>query len=352
MTATAAVRHHRDEQSDTMLFGPPPGHGQATWMLVGIITVILMVLHAWQFGIGAGALAANALLLMASGAVMLPRVAPGDGRLPLGWAWGAALATALAQIVTVWDATGDRDQSYAPWYLRTATIICVVLILRHRSRAGWAGALLAYAAVAGIGIMDGEAFGQWAVHILRQLAVMVAIQVFAILLNRNARAIALLRQAEHARLTAVHFREAAMRQRLVEACRIRGLVTRTLERIAEGEQSAELRNDATLLEGALRDTLRGRRLTTGPVPTAARRARARGVDVVLLDDLGEDESRARMHLPDAALEWIAEHLDAAVPPRATARLAADAEGCLTLSFYAEGAGLAPEFLKLGSPDPS
>lgn len=328
---------------DTRLFGPPPGHGRAIWALVSAITVGLLVLHAWQWGLDAASLVVAALLVIAGAAALLPAAEAGGARLPSRWAWIAAAAAALVPFALLWDAAAGQHDGYAPWYLRGATIVLAAVILRRQPAAGWTSALAGYVVIVALGITAGAPPVDWALPILRQAAALLTIQVLAVMLHRSRRAVAMLQQEERSRLESIRNREAATGQRRAEAERIRSLVTPTLQRIAAGEAGAELRREALLLEGALRDTLRGRRLATGAVASAARAARERGVDVVLLDDLGEEQLS-----PDAAmLTWVAARLDASPPPRATVRLSADTRGRLTVSFYAERAGGAPEFLTRG-----
>ena len=220
------------------------------------------------------------------------------------------------------------------------------MILRRRAGAGWASALAGYTGAAIIGLIAGDTPGEWLVLLLRQTAVLVAIQVFAILLGRTWREVAVLREEERARMTAIKLREASVKRRWVDAERIRSLATPTLQRIAAGEESPELRREAMLLEGALRDMLRGRRLAAGAVPTAAREARARGVDVVLLDDLGDEAGPLPYAVLSTVQEWAAERLSNTAPPQATVRLAVGADRRLTVSFYAEHSGDGPEVLTL------
>ncbi|HRQ01066.1 MAG TPA: hypothetical protein PK781_11535 [Terrimesophilobacter sp.] len=344
MNRQTAVRNLLEERADTTLFGPPPGHGRAIWALVATITVTLAVLQFWQLGVSVAALAAAALLLVAAGAALLPAAEPDGYRLPRHWAWGAVVAVTLVQLTTIWDAADGRGEGYAPWYIRGSTIICAAVILRRRAGAGWAGALVGYLILALHGAMTGVPVGEWTTLILRQAGALIAIQVFAVLLDRSRRAVAVLREEERARLAAIRLRDAATRQRQVEAKRIRGLVTPTLLRITAGEASAELRREAMLLEGALRDSLRGRRIAAGPVSAAARGARTRGVDVVLLDDLGEGAGLTRFAVPDAVLDWVATRLSTAEPPRATVRISATTDERMTVTFYSENRGEGPELL--------
>ncbi|MBL5975437.1 MAG: hypothetical protein D3X82_17245 [Candidatus Leucobacter sulfamidivorax] len=348
MSATVQARSSI-EHPEAVFFGPRPGYGRELWAVLSIATVAAVMLTWWQVGADARILLAGVGLIAAAGAAMLPRGA----RLPAPWAWGAATTAALLVLfTTIWDPAHGQVESYAPWYARGATVVCAAVILRRRAGAGWTGALVGYSGALVVDILSGEPFEQWVDLVVRQAAALIAIQVFAVLLVRGQEAIAALRDEERARLTAIRLRETVVRQRHVETERIRNLVTSTLQRIAVGDTSPELRREALLLEGELRDALRGRRLAAGSVPSAARAARARGVDVVLLDDLGDPgEGSMPEAVPAAALDWVASRLSAAAPPRATLRLAVGADGRPAISFYAENSDDPPEFLALDPAEP-
>lgn len=75
--------------------------------------------------------------------------------------------------------------------------------------------------------------------------------------------------------------------------------------------------ECVALAGALRDRLRARRLAAPPLSDAARRARLRGVDVMLLDDGPEDLDP---DLLEQARSWLAKQLDRAPSGRFSGRL--------------------------------
>ena len=329
------------------LFGPPPGIGRQLWVVTALATVALIALQSWHVGVDSWAVVTGLVLIAAGGAALLPATEPGGGRLAAGWAWGAATAVALAQLATLWDPAHGDGNEYAPWYVRGATIVCAVVILRGRAGAGWTGALIGYLAAATIGVASGDLVGQWSVLTLRQIATLIGIQVFAIMLARAERANEALWKEERARQAAIQLRDAVARQRQEETERIRSLARATLQRIADGEESIALRQEAMLLEGTLRDTMRGRRLAVTPVAQAARAARARGVDVVLLDDLTRPSAEHTPEaVPDSVLAWLAARLAAAAPPRATARLATGVDSGPEVSFYSEAEGSPPERMPL------
>jgi hypothetical protein len=269
-------------------------------------------------------------MLVAGTAILL---VPGEP-LPSRVAWfGAALAS-LASLAPVWRSIDD-EPGFAPWYVRTATILFTALMLRGRPAQAWFGAALSYVFLVTWGLAAGAPFGHWGGIILRQLATLVALQAFAFLMVRLKRRTAAYRAEERARIEATERRSAALRERNAELAAIRVLVDPSLRRIAGGETSDDLKDEAALVAAELRDRLRGRRLTTRNVPDAVRRARRRGMDVVLLDDFHEIPGSAGDLDPAAlaaGLGWLAERIDAAHGPRATARLSRDGEGRPRLSL--------------------
>lgn len=349
MSAADRERSPDESPPDTIFFGPRPGYGRALWAVIAGATAAFTLLKSWQLGPSTWAVVTAFAFVAAVGAATLPRGA----RLAAPWAWGAAMTSALVVPFTmIWDPSLGQLEGYAPWYARGTTIVCGVVILRHRAAAGWTSALLAFSTSAAVSALAERPLAQWGGLSLRQAAALIALQAFAVFLARGQAAIAALREEERARFTAIRLRKTVMQQRHREAERIRTLVTATLQRIAAGDTSAGLRREAILLEGELRDSLRGHRLAAGPVPAAARAARARGSDVVLLDDVGDPgEGSEPEAAPAAVLDWVANRLDTVTAPRATVRLATGADGRPVISFYAERTGEVPEFLALDLFEP-
>ncbi|MGA9873640.1 MAG: hypothetical protein WBQ44_21165, partial [Rhodococcus sp. (in: high G+C Gram-positive bacteria)] len=92
-----------------------------------------------------------------------------------------------------------------------------------------------------------------------------------------------------------------------------------LARIVDGpEISSDERLVCELLEAELRDSLRARGLVDDRLSHAARSARSRGVQVVLLDDRGDDALDPAVRTELAAS--VADRLDALDTGAATARL--------------------------------
>jgi hypothetical protein len=87
--------------------------------------------------------------------------------------------------------------------------------------------------------------------------------------------------------------------------------------IASGDVSSAQRQEHRLLEAVLRDEIRGARLTVEPLASAVRAARARGIDVVLLDDADE------VTLAWSDLEWASDVIADIDRDRITVRLSGD-----------------------------
>jgi hypothetical protein len=112
-----------------------------------------------------------------------------------------------------------------------------------------------------------------------------------------------------------------------------------LQRIADGVADDNDRREHRLLEAELRDRIRGRALAAGPLLTEIREARARGVDVALLDDVRDRAPVAEVLEP--GLTWAAERVAAVTAGTATIRLAL-ADGAPVVTF-ATGEGGAATF---------
>jgi hypothetical protein len=234
---------------------------------------------------------------------------------PLGLTATAAVTPTALVLIAGWTATGA---GYSMWYLGMSVMMMMLLALRRRLAAAWIGALTM--SVAAIIVAEFTGFGATAglEVVLRQLALLAVGTLFALGIRRTQRQIVALaregatRAAEEAAGAAA---DAERRERLSWA---HLLSTRLLETLASGRPiTPALRLDAALTEAELRDGLRAPLLAREPVASAARAARARGVEVVLLDDRGVDlppDDHARV------LAMVARELAATPSGRFVARL--------------------------------
>ena len=286
------------------------------WGLITATNLMLLLLDPANGVPRAGAWVTWVMLSVAAAAVFFPR----DDPLGARWTWFVAALCVAAGSAVWWDPPSEAS-GYAPWYVRSATTVIVVLVLRRRPAAAWCGMAAIVSAVLIWAAVSGEQVTSWIGLLSRQMATIVVIQVTAVGLGWAARTIAAYRAEERERVRSEELRSASVRARKVELGAIRALGTPVLERIANGEDDPELRAEAILVEAALRDVLRGRRLAGEPLTSAVLEARQRGVDVTLLDDL---DDRGATELAedqrDAALTWAGDRVRATTALTATVRL--------------------------------
>ena len=290
------------------------------WGLMTATNLILLLLDPATGVPRPGAWATWIMLSVAAAAVFFPA----DDPLAARWTWSVA-ALCLAAGAAVWWDPPSEVSGYAPWYVRSATIVLVVLVLRRRPAAAWSASVAVVAVVLIWAAVSGEQVLAWVGLLSRQFATIVVIQITAVGLGWAARTIAAYQVEERGRVRSEELRSASIRARKVELGAIRALGTPVLERIAHGEDGPALRAEAILIEAALRDVLRGRRLAAEPLTSVVLDARRRGVDVTLLDDL---DDRGAIELADdersTALSWAAERLRASDGSTVTVRLSRQA----------------------------
>ncbi|WP_328435344.1 hypothetical protein [Nocardia puris] len=205
----------------------------------------------------------------------------------------------------------------------TATFMCV----RGRTGAAWIGlcAMIATAA------LRSETKGYGAAHGLGlsviNLAPLLMATFFAYTIRPAAREIFALHEESTRRSAAEAAASATLAERRDQLLRLDHKVRPILERIAGPDplgntDLAECRS----VEAHLRDTLRAPALAVEPVTTAARAARERGLDVVLIDDRGLDGVSDEIR--DRLLRLVAAELDQAPGGTVTIRILPPDRGLL------------------------
>ncbi|WP_051499357.1 hypothetical protein [Nocardia sp. BMG51109] len=224
-----------------------------------------------------------ALLLQAiAGALVL--VVAAD---PLPWPVTAFVVAAgpAATVLTV--VTLDKDQAgHMVWTTFATSYVMAVLALRGRMAAAWLGVVAVVAVDAATGIRIGATDGAISAALV-PLGTVTAISVFVVIMRPTQRLLRILREEATIRATAEATMAAADSERIRQLSRLDRVARPILERIADGaELSPAEREECRLLEAELRDGLRAPQLMTDELGGAARGARSRGVEVVLLDDGG------------------------------------------------------------------
>lgn len=305
--------------------------GPGAWVLAGLYCVTYLTLAAWAGGPPMQTIEGKvALALVLVTAVLL--VLPWRYPLPLplvAWSLGVV---AFSTVAICWHLSPTGWPGWSSWNFGANTFLMFMLALRGRF--WWGGIGLVLMSILTIHWTLTTTGDWWHGFDLtyRQLATYLAGGFFALWLRRTARQIAEFQETDRRRVAAEQTREATADERVRQLERVRRLAGPALAQIAQGDVSVDDRRDHGLLEAELRDQIRGRSLAEGALPAALRRARVRGVEVALLDDLRDATPETFL---DPAIAWATEKIDALATGSATIRLAR-ADGSPVVTFATDG----------------
>lgn len=327
--ATSILRRVRDVPGGTAAVRSAPGAGTAvtvgwapprtptvaapgTRSMRGAIVATAVIFVATQ-GLAATAAALAGATGWVAPALLLALLALGEGlrraahpRPTVGAA--AAIAGGLVAVVT----TGALVSPYGfgqLWFVTAAGFVLAALALTGRPLI----AVTAQAAVVGILLLlvltrgdDLVTFGYAITRALMVVGVSAALWFVIARLVRRRHVLDVRMMAE----AGMQAWDAAARAELaVRAATLRAQVTPVLTRLAGDDPLDERdRSACASLEGQLRDEYRAGVLARDPLDAAVRAARARGVDVVLLDD---GDGSASDGLVDEVARWMAPLVDSA-----------------------------------------
>ena len=208
---------------------------------------------------------------------------------------------------------------YTQWYFGASTVALFYVGIRGRVLLSWVGYALLSATILAWGATSEIGLATAVVLVARQLPIMIIGTLFATGLRRTGDDIERVTAAASAGAIAEAGAAAALRERDQRLDDLGGFATSLLEKLASGAPlEPGDRIEFAVAEAEVRDSVRARSLRLPAVIVAAREARRRGVEVVLLDDSDpESNSPAELERVGATL---AEALDRAVDGRVTARL--------------------------------
>lgn len=178
---------------------------------------------------------------------------------------------------------------YEAWSLGAGANLCCAVLMRECPQSAWMGIGALYLTTLA-----------WVIHGHQPLvlsftmlighAITVSLWWLAAAWSARVSTSIALELGGHAEAMArSHAQEAMAREMESRLAAVDARARPVLERIAADPQPGEdLRLEARLLEAELRDEMRGAAFTGTPVVRAARAARTRGVDVILLDDTGPE----------------------------------------------------------------
>ncbi len=204
------------------------------------------------------------------------------------------------------------------WPLSAATAIYTYMCVRGRTWWAWLGMTATLASCAWWAQRTGQSAGYGIGISAINLAPLLMATFFAWTIRPAARDIFALREQTIIRVAAEAADTAILDERDQQLRRLDNLARPLLQHLATDEDITDEQQLAcTLLEAHLRDTLRAPILDTAAIAAAARAARARGVDVILLDDHGMDQTAdpVREQITTAVLTALTEAADGTLTVR-------------------------------------
>ncbi|MFC4604035.1 hypothetical protein [Rhodococcus kronopolitis] len=260
-----------------------------------------------------------AVLVISGGAVALVRVAGHPLPTPAAIALAAVGPLSCMLALSMLPAPVTVTQQAQSWPLGASVAIYTFMCVRGRTGYAWLGFIATAATFVAWSIQTGLGAEHGLNVSSRSLPPLLMATYFAYKLRPDARAIAELREQTTRRVAAEAADSATLEERDRQLRRLDELARPLLERIStEAHLDADQRLACRLLEAHLRDTLRAPGLANAPVSDAARAARTRGIEVILLDDGGMDaaDAAARKRL----LSLVADELDGALDGTVTVRI--------------------------------
>lgn len=209
-----------------------------------------------------------------------------SGAMPMSAAWAVAVAVGAANGAQFAVIVSRPSPGWDHWTAGAGTFLACGLVLRGRGRQAWAAMVLMVAGTTAWTLATGGSLLVVGAYNGGHVLTLALWSLTAMWSDRAYRAIGF-QQRRLQSLRAQRRAEEETERVLMEA---RASVARralpVLREIASGVIDEGIRTRARLLEAELRDEIRAACFTGTAVVGAARRARARGVDIVLLDDAG------------------------------------------------------------------
>ncbi|MQY30778.1 hypothetical protein [Nocardia aurantia] len=257
------------------------GGGAWLFLLMLELTMILYMVRNLAAASLVAVLAGTAVIVVAGAVVLVIPVDP----LPLPVTAFVASAAPIATLLTVSNLTSDAAH-HMMWTTYASSYLMSVLVLRGRVLSAWLGMAGVAAVIVAEAVRADMPAGD-VVGSVVPIGTLIALSVFALIMRPTQRSLRILREEATIRAAAEATMAAADGERHRQLNRLDRVARPILERIAEGaELTAAEREECRLLEAELRDGLRAPQLVTDELSGAARGARSRGVEVILLDDGG------------------------------------------------------------------
>lgn len=259
--------------------------------------------------------------------------------------WIASINLVVAFALPLFVAAGIGSFSpttYATWHIAAIGTLLAITAVRGQRAVAWIGIgslIFQVLAWGGISVL-------FTSGLVGAVLLVLGAQAAAKALSQSEELATMFRELALATEAATAAKSAARieRERRINAT-LAGVLPQ-LEKIVEsdGQLRAADKKTAILTEAALRDQIRGRNLTHPELTEQARLARARGVEVQLLDDGGlEDMDQAEL---DEIFSRVARELSNIKAGRVVIRSVAGEDWTLTMAAIQKGSEKPDLFLRL------
>ena len=259
------------------------------------------------------------------------------GAMPTSAAWAVAAAIGVANGAQFAVIVSRPSPGWDHWTAGAGTFLACGLILRGRGRQAWAAMALMLAGTTAWALATGGSLLVVGAYNGGHVLTLAMWSLTAMWSERAYRAIGF----QQRRLRSLRARRRAEEEAERVLMEARASVARralpVLREIASGVIDEGVRTRARLLEAELRDEIRAACFTGTAVVEAARRARSRGAEVVLLDDAGPTADGGRAEeLPDGSerdrlVEAVAQFLEEVDHGRIVVRVPPRSRGLLVVA---------------------
>jgi len=232
--------------------------------------------------------------------------------------------------------------TYATWYVAAVATLMAATAIRQQRVISWLG----------LGVMVSQVIAWGGVGsitttgVIGAAALVFAGQAISTGLSRTAREAQAFADRASREASEMAATTAMREQRKAQSAQTLRRALPILRRIteAQGELSDADRHEARLLESELRDEIRGRNLINDRTRQAIRRARERGIEVVVLDEGGLDSVEAFER--DSLLNQAAEAIENCQGGRVTLRSPSNDLYLVTMVCMRPGASAPDQWLRL------
>ncbi|WP_051028034.1 hypothetical protein [Nocardia higoensis] len=202
-----------------------------------------------------------------------------------------ALSIPAGSALVMFNLPPEPDPMAMTWHFGGGSVTATFLCVRGRTPAAWIGLCAMIAVSASWAQHAGHGIGYGLGMSVINFGPLLMSTFFAYTLRPAAQQIFQLHEESTRQAAADAAATAALEERREQTADLDRMVRPMLHRIAGPDPlGAEDRAECRLVEAQLRDNLRAPALSVPEITAAARTARARGVDVVLVDDRGLDNS--------------------------------------------------------------